>query len=1007
MITNEALEPWLKKLGFHERKEPDLYFSHSFPSDHPYSFYLRGLKDLGIDAVYCIDNSPVILFKTLETLEDKDKLKELHKTLWNQSLAPVIVLSTSHELRVYSGINKPANEQEDLDKGNRFVRSITITDSFEEFKELHVNKFESGEFFRTFHSNFDPEQRVDRYLLKQLGKVRGALINEGLSDDIAYTLLGRSIFITYLYDRKVLLEDYFKDFNVNNYIELISLLNLDLLFKFFNKLKEDFNGDIFPMKVESINDQLSAIEQKQIKSTHLALLLEFLQGTDMEGGQLRFWPYNFKYIPVEMISGVYEQFLGGDKKSKKQTGSYYTPRFLADIVINTAFADKKMVDGIKVLDPSCGSGIFLVGAYRRIVESKMAINNRKPTAKTLIKTLTESIWGVDINRVACQIASFSLYLTMLDYLEPRDIIELKDKGLKLPILVGRNLIEADFFSDKCPLAINEFDLIIGNPPWRSAEGNPHEFEKWCEIRSYPIADRNIAQAFVWKSETHMNKDGNITLLLPTGLLFNHSSKYVTFKKSWFNNFKIEKIINLTDLRHYLFSDAIGPGIIVKHKNKGSNLKNPIEYISPKTEPTWLNVELLPLSPDDYKFISPDSFKRDSLIWKKAFWGTNRDIKLIQRLESYKSIAAVVDEKNLSIGQGYKRGGGKPMKYSQLIGKKEIVNLTPYVIPDSSTRIMTESDVRLHRHGVFEVYNPPHLLVSRGVSAKYGNKKTVSAFSYDYLIFKNSITAISGQDNDIDLLKLLSIVLNSNLASYFFFHTTANYGVWHDEVHIDELKRFPFPLNKANNDLIEEAVTFLDCLEKQKNKLLHSDTYFREVDDKIETLVYKFYDLTDDEKFLVEDTVNLIIPNTQPSRKSKKSHRLLQACNDNDLFSYLSILLNTLNDWIEGRSTKVIGKIIKSDLPLSIAKLTITNGKAGRLSNDNDESIADIIRKVYRFLPRKVSRNLYMLRNLRIFDKEDLYIIKPNRIKEWTRTSALNDADSIFYDIEKGVVKLTQ
>ena len=88
MNSITALDPWLKKLGFNERKAPDFYLSKDFPNDHPYSFYLRGLKQLGIDAVYFIDDSPVILFKAFTSLENKDKLKALHKKLWNQSLAP-------------------------------------------------------------------------------------------------------------------------------------------------------------------------------------------------------------------------------------------------------------------------------------------------------------------------------------------------------------------------------------------------------------------------------------------------------------------------------------------------------------------------------------------------------------------------------------------------------------------------------------------------------------------------------------------------------------------------------------------------------------------------------------------------------------------------------------------------------------------------------------------------------------------------------------------------------
>ena len=68
------------------------------------------------------------------------------------------------------------------------------------------------------------------------------------------------------------------------------------------------------------------------------------------------------------------------------------------------------------------------------------------------------------------------------------------------------------------------------------------------------------------------------------------------------------------------------------------------------------------------------------------------------------------------------------------------------------------------------------------------------------------------------------------------------------------------------------------------------------------------------------------------------------------------------------------------------------------SSDSDE-IGVILKRIYKLIPHKITRNLYLLRNLRIFDREYLYIVKPNKNRDWTRTAALNDADNIFFDIE--------
>ena len=96
---------------------------------------------------------------------------------------------------------------------------------------------------------------------------------------------------------------------------------------------------------------------------HVQTLCEFFHGTDVRTGQGRFWPYDFGYIPVETISAIYEHFL---KSDDDRAGAFYTPRFLADIVLDTALEGTRSLVGKTFLDPACGSGIFLVGLFNRL-----------------------------------------------------------------------------------------------------------------------------------------------------------------------------------------------------------------------------------------------------------------------------------------------------------------------------------------------------------------------------------------------------------------------------------------------------------------------------------------------------------------------------------------------------------------------------------------------------------------------------------------------------------------
>ena len=88
-----------------------------------------------------------------------------------------------------------------------------------------------------------------------------------------------------------------------------------------------------------------------------------------DGSQALFDVYDFSILPVEFISNVYERFIG--KENQEKEGAYYTPLFLAEYVVeNTVsrYLRTTTESKCRVLDPACGSGIFLVETLRRIID---------------------------------------------------------------------------------------------------------------------------------------------------------------------------------------------------------------------------------------------------------------------------------------------------------------------------------------------------------------------------------------------------------------------------------------------------------------------------------------------------------------------------------------------------------------------------------------------------------------------------------------------------------------
>ena len=142
-----------------------------------------------------------------------------------------------------------------------------------------------------------------------------------------------------------------------------------------------------------------------LTAVHLNILSRFRSGREeMHGraGQYRFWGYDFKYIPIELISAVYDRFLGENDAQRRAQGAYYTPMFLADTVISqvwSTLSDATKETG-RFLDPACGPGVFLVRSFQRLCEHR---RDTRPWPSCTITRRTPSPPGA----VSCTTLAFS------------------------------------------------------------------------------------------------------------------------------------------------------------------------------------------------------------------------------------------------------------------------------------------------------------------------------------------------------------------------------------------------------------------------------------------------------------------------------------------------------------------------------------------------------------------------------------------------------------------------
>jgi type I restriction-modification system DNA methylase subunit len=160
-----------------------------------------------------------------------------------------------------------------------------------------------------------------------------------------------------------------------------------------------------------------------------------------------FYPYKFNKIPIQLISNVYEEFLGRtNKKEKKSKGIFYTRTFVIDFMLShTIYPKIEKQPNSTVLDPACGSGAFLVQAFNRILISQPKKNL---SIDEKAEILQKQIFGVDTDVNALQITAFSLYLSLLHGISKKEIQEqLKKQNSILPSLIGYNLLQKNTIVD--------------------------------------------------------------------------------------------------------------------------------------------------------------------------------------------------------------------------------------------------------------------------------------------------------------------------------------------------------------------------------------------------------------------------------------------------------------------------------------------------------------------------------------------------------------------------------
>ena len=591
-VRSEFIDPFFEALGW------DITNRRGYAPAYKDVIHEDAIKIGGATKApdYCFRIGPVRKFfleakkPSIDIKGDPHPAYQLRRYAWSAKL-PLSILTDFEEFAVYDCQIRPKQ----IDKASTArIRYWKYKDYIEKWDEI-ADIFSKDAIFKGSFDKFAAETKgkrgtttVDKEFLGELEKWRDdlarriALKNTTLSAQEINFAVQRTI------DRIIFLR-MCEDRGIEQYAQLQGISSGDRTYprlcELFEKADHKYNSGLFyfheePDRPEGPDELTLSLV---VPDNPLKYILHSLYYPQC--------PYEFSVLPPEILGNVYEQFLGSviqvslgrrtkiepRPEVKKAGGIYYTPAYIVDYIVKNTVGKlcenktPKDISKLKILDPACGSGSFLLGAYTYLLNCHRDwyVDNNPTKHPNKIyqgrggqwfltiaekkKILLDSIFGVDIDSQAVEVTKLSLLLKVLEG-ENRDTVEnqfrmfheraLPDLGNN--IKCGNSLIAPDFYEDKDPDSFDEeqrrrinafnwktefqqifktknpgFDAVIGNPPYVDSEWMTQYFpneRNYCVPR-YQSASGNwdIFCVFIEKSLDLCKLSGYSSMIVPNKL----------------------------------------------------------------------------------------------------------------------------------------------------------------------------------------------------------------------------------------------------------------------------------------------------------------------------------------------------------------------------------------------------------------------------------------------------------------------------------------------------------
>ena len=783
-----------------------------------------------------------------------------------------------------------------------FFQSL-VHGTFEENHQLSGTDY-------VFHKIFDLLTRTTNEFVPREGKGRLDALE-------VLSMAGRALFFRFLIDRRIVLENERDDICPAASELKDAFSSAEKAAQTSAWLDATFNGDFLPL----IDDETIPADNR--KAREVAYLLFFKRTEHLVGKKifthlhaiLRGWravgdtvqieldwgDLDFAHIPVGVLSQVYESFSHrADPRTARDTSVHYTPRTIANLLVDEAFAATKDRAGAMVLDSSCGAGIFLVLAFRRLVRERWN-GGERPKTSVIQDILYKQVRGFDISESALRLAALALYITAIELnASPRPPQALKfPRNLRGEVLYHFGGEEIDgkrafplgsLGPEVSPDFDKMFDIIIGNPPWtrlRDTDENDNADKKATKsvtdklnkeftdigrrvlaarglddlAKGFQNPDKNPDLPFLWRAMEWAKDGGVIALAMPARIFGRTSGKGFAAWRAVLHSVEVTGLINGADLRKTAVWDGIDmPFCVFFARNTKPGPNHRFHYSAPSYERELNGRGRFRVDYESAQALSISRVEQQPWILKTLALGTWLDVELMEPLVNRSSNPTLADRwaewdaNGTKTGKGYDRSPDLDQKFVDFLADLKVFKppADGFTIRHASLKTYGELFGRnpqgqsgAHAPRREELFKPLVVIIPE---APGDNPDAPRAYiSTQPIAFSKSFYGYScaGHPEAETLASLIYLLPHSTLFAYFCLMTSRRSGFDRQTFNKEEFDALPFPnlatLPSATKSKIRSLA---QRLQQEARKP------WREINE----FIFHLYSLDEDAVQIAEDTL---------------------------------------------------------------------------------------------------------------------------------------------------------